>query len=208
MIRVALTMRLTKAAGYDERRDSISHDWLKRLADWQMTPLLVPNRGDEAPAALDDLKPDVLVFTGGDDLGETPERDETETRLLDHALAAGLPVLGVCRGLQLINVHFGGSLIPVEGHAPEPHAVSISEPWHPLYGSSATVNSFHDQGVQADGLAGRLMVTATDAEGYVEGLCHPEKPLAAVMWHPERDGGLDGDRLLLTGLAGGNLPWQ
>ena len=202
-MRVALTMRITEAADYPEPRDSISHDWMARLAEWRMTPLLVPNLGEEAPAVLDHLKPDILVFTGGDDLGATPVRDATETGLLDHALASGLPVLGVCRGLQLINTHFGGSLIPVEGHRARPHQVTVAEPWHHFYGPSATVNSFHDQGVAAETVGNGLTVTATDADGNVEGFYHPEKPLAAVMWHPEREGGLEGDRLLLTALAGG-----
>jgi gamma-glutamyl-gamma-aminobutyrate hydrolase PuuD len=207
LTRVALTMRVTEAAGYDEARDSISHDWLRRLGEWGMTPLLVPNVGDAASAYLDGLSPDVLVLTGGDDLGAMPERDATETRLLDHAFAAGLPVFGVCRGLQLINAHFKGRLVAVDGHAGEPHSISVTPPWQPIYGSTTTVNSYHDQGVPTDGVAGELMATATDEHGNVEGLCHPEKPLAAVMWHPERSGGLEGDRLLLACLAEGDLPW-
>lgn len=201
-------MRITEAKAYPEPRDSISHDWLQRLAAWQMTPLLVPNLGSSAETVLDEMKPDVLILTGGDDLGETPERDEREARLLDHALAAGFPVLGVCRGLQLINTHFGGHLTDLEGHVAQPHAVSFAEAWQPFYGPSVKVNSYHRQGLTVGGLATGLTATATDAEGYVEGLCHPDMPLAAIMWHPERDKQLEGDRLLLTRLSDGNAPWQ
>jgi len=208
LTRVALSMRMTEATGYKETRDSISHDWLARLAAWGMTPLLVPNLGQRVTALLVDLRPDVLVLTGGDDLGATSKRDATESALLAHALAAGLPVLGVCRGLQLINVHVGGRLVAVDGHAGKPHAVTIAPPWRGLYGASATVNSYHGQGVPKDGVGDGLVVAAADGNGRVEGLCHGEKPLAAVMWHPERQGGLAGDRQLLAGLAAGRMPWR
>ena len=197
-----------KAEGDDDPRDAIGRDWMVRLAEWGMTPVLIPNMEDAAVALLDDLGADILVLTGGDDLGATPERDATEAHLLDHALAAGLPVLGVCRGLQLINSHLGGRLTAVEGHVGEAHPVTIAPAWQSLYGATATVNSYHSQGVAADGVADGLTVTATDAGGNVEALCHFEKPLAAVMWHPERGGVLDGDRVLLAGLAGGGLPWR
>lgn len=208
MKRIALTLRVTNAPDYDEPRDSISHDWLKRLRDWGMTPILIPNLGQEAVPYLIELAPDVLVLTGGDDLGVTPKRDATETCLLEHALASGLPILGVCRGLQLINSHFGGSLAPLDGHVSTPHSVAIAEPWKRFYGESITVNSFHDMGVPVDGAGQGLTLTATDAKGNMEGFCHPEKPLAGVMWHPERHDSLEGDRALLAGLAEGVSPWR
>ncbi len=201
-------MRVTAAERYRESRDSISHDWLARLAEWEMTPLPVPNLGERAAAYLADLRPDVLVLTGGDDIGATPLRDATENALLDHALAVGLPVLGVCRGLQVINVHHGGRVVAVDGHAGKPHAVIVAPLWRGLYGASATVNSFHGQGVAKDGIGDGLVATVTDGDGRVEALCHGDKPLAAVMWHPERQGGLAADRLLLTGLAAGRIPWR
>lgn len=208
MTRVALTMRVTPAANYSETRDSISHDWISRLVEWEMTPILIPNLGQPATALLSDFRPDVLVLTGGDDLGVTPERDVTESALLAHAISVGLPVLGVCRGLQLINVHLGGRTVSVTGHNGGSHDVVVAAPWHRLYGETANVNSFHGQGVPKDGIGDGLQITATDGDGFVEGLCHPVKPLAAVMWHPERPGAPAGDRQLLSGLAEGKMPWR
>lgn len=202
-MRVALTMRVTEADGPRESRDCISRDWIRRLAEWRMTPLLVPNLGFATVSLVECMNPDILVLTGGDNLGATPERDVTERALLDHALGSGLPVLGVCRGLQLINDHLGGRLVHIQGHAGAAHPVAVAEAWRVFYGATATVNSYHDLGVPADGVAAGLTVTAIDGDGHIEGFHHRDKPLAAVMWHPERQGGLNGDRRLLAALTAG-----
>jgi N5-(cytidine 5'-diphosphoramidyl)-L-glutamine hydrolase len=204
--RVALTMRVTQASGYIEPRDSISHDWLARLGEWDMTPLLVPNHLSAPESYLDGLDADLLVLTGGDDLGITPERDRSEIKLLEHALHKGIAVLGVCRGMQLINVHLGGRLVPVDGHVTRPHAVSVGILWQDHYKAETMVNSFHAQAVPADGLAPGLVAAAHDGEGNVEALFHQTLPMAAIMWHAERPGAPPGDRKLLESLIGGLSP--
>lgn len=200
-MRIALTMRVTEATEYVESRDSISHDWLTRLYAWNATPLLVPNIGAQAALCLDDLRADILILTGGDDIGRTPVRDATEKFLLDHALATGLPVLGVCRGMQMINTCLGGKLCPVEGHAAASHLVSFIEAWTALYGAEAEVNSYHETAIPADGVAPGLIITATDGDGHVEGFRHSDQRVAGVMWHPERKGSLEGDGLLVSELV-------
>jgi gamma-glutamyl-gamma-aminobutyrate hydrolase PuuD len=198
--RVALTMRVTQATGYREPRDSISHDWLARLGEWGMTPLLVPNHLSDPESYLDDLGANILVLTGGDDLGVMPARDTSETKLLKHALHKGLAVLGVCRGMQLINVHLGGHLVPIDGHVARSHAVNVDSLWRDRYGAETMVNSFHSQAVPAHGLAPGLSVRAQDGDGNVEAFLHQTLALAGIMWHAERPGAPAGDRALLEGL--------
>lgn len=207
MMRAALSMRVSKIQEYVETRDCLSSDWPAILGEMGIAPHPVPNIGETAISILDSIAPDLLILTGGDDIGETPQRDMTEFALLDHALEKGLPVLGVCRGLQVINAHFGGTLADVEGHASAVHDVEITTPWQPFYGNRAKVNSFHNNAITTDGLATGLVSAATDADGYVEGAILPGKPLAAVMWHPERKGGLVGDQTLLAALIDGTAPW-
>ena len=206
-LRVALTMRITQAPGYYEPRDSISHDWLGRLVAWGMTPVLIPNLLDGHRDYLEWASPDVLVLTGGDDLGKTPQRDEAEKELLEHALALGIPVLGVCRGLQLINARFGGKLEPVEGHVGRDHEITLARPWQKFYGPETDVNSYHTLGITPELLGEGLAGAAFDAGGHIEALHHRTLPLAAVMWHPERDGGNAADRSLLQSLAEGERFW-
>ncbi len=201
-------MRVTHPGNYDEPRDAISHDWLGFLGDLDMTPFPVPNDVADPAAYLAELKPDLLILTGGEDLGKDRIRDETEARLLSYALEKGLGVFGVCRGMQLINTFLGGTLEAIEGHVASPHSVLVTPPWQQFYGASKEVNSFHNLGITATGTAKELAIGATDDNGNVEGLYHPEKPLAAVMWHPERKGGLEGDQHLMTALFKGHTPWR
>jgi N5-(cytidine 5'-diphosphoramidyl)-L-glutamine hydrolase len=197
---VALTMRVTEATAYVERRDSISHDWLSRLDSWGMSPLLLPNKGSYL-AILDRVRPDLLVLTGGDDPGVTPERDVAERELFHSAVASGTPVLGICRGLQLINQWMGGSLGKASGHVAVPHNVRIEALWGPFYGATAIVNSFHTSVIPPGGLAQGLSATAFDDAGNIEAFARADAPVAGVMWHPERADSPNGDRRMIESLV-------
>ncbi len=205
MTLVALTMRVTEAVGYSEPRDSISHDWLELMNLWGMTPLLIPNIGARACDYITAQRPDILVLTGGEDIGRSPVRDATETALLDMALKSALPVFGVCRGLQFINRYFGGKLATVKGHVAKPHKIIMSSDWTPYYGAEQTVNSYHNIGIDNDGLADALIATARDSSGNIEAAAHRTHPLCAVMWHPERQNGARGDKKLFQSLMSQQL---
>ena len=141
--------------------------------------------------------------------GLEPERDEAELRLLQEFTALGKPVLGVCRGLQTINVFFGGTLAQdVPGHGAweegdRLHGVRTApSPLRPLWGERMTVNSAHHQA--ADRLGSGLRAVQWTGDGVVEALCHERLPVWAVQWHPERLGDRSpGRRLMGAFLEGG-----
>jgi gamma-glutamyl-gamma-aminobutyrate hydrolase PuuD len=136
------------------------------------------------------------------------ERDALELSLLEHALAKDLPVLGICRGLQLINVGFGGSLEQHHlGHSPKYPPTGIAVPDDPasaeavrhivmaepgsllasICGTDAfVVNSSHHQVVTSDRLAAGLRATVR-VDDLIEALESPaHRFVVAVQWHPER----------------------
>ena len=159
-------------------------------------------------------KLDLLLLPGGVDiepkrygdepspaLGKTiPERDEFDFAVLEAALAQKIPVMGICRGMQLINVRFGGSLwqdlpseFPVKeirhrgDHVGTPsHSVAI-EPGSRLAAAigatNAVVNSMHHQAVKR--LAPGFRITARAPDGVVEAIEHESLPVAGVQFHPE-----------------------
>jgi len=188
---IAVSMRSAPNHTYDEPRDAISHDWVRLLDSLGVLPLLVPN-ADRAPERfLRTFEARGLLLTGGDDLGDKGNesaRDRAESRLLVYCLDAGLPVLGVCRGLQVINQHYGGSLARrIDGHVACEHDVLLHAPLGGLpSGATTRVNSYHQDGVHQHQLAPELDAVAVSPDGLVEALRHPALPVLAIQWHPER----------------------
>ena len=152
---------------------------------------------------------DALVLCGGCDVhprfyGEEvdgsvnmePQRDEAEYALIRAFLAAGKPIFGICRGCQLLNVYFGGTLYQdletSPTHSPEVYgnylahsatAVPGSD-CHAVYGSRFSINSHHHQGIKA--LAPGFTVTMRGDDGVIEAIAHDTLPIRAVQWHPEK----------------------
>ena len=200
-LRVVLTLRASQAKNYDEQRDSISHDWISKLVDWNWTPLLIPNLLKNPVEYLDSLKPDLLLLTGGESLGQNLKRDETEIALLKHAIVTQLPIFGVCRGFQLINKYFKGTNTQVDGHIANDHNVTFTGVGEKVYGSKQKVNSFHSLGTKPNNLGHGVIPIAYDQNGWIEGFCQPQQNIAAVMWHPERNGAPNGDKILVESLC-------
>src|SRR5277367_5235766 len=188
MKRAVLTYR-------DEKRIAPYADALRSVG---IDPVMVTP--DQPLDALDGMG---LVLSGGTDLDpklygaepqpatEAPdcERDAMEQRLLRQALELDLPVLAICRGMQLFNVtHPGGALIQhIDGHRVPLHDATIAESTAlaRIFGAGTRpVNSRHHQAV---GLAGEgLIVSARAADGVIEGLERRDRKFAvAVQWHPE-----------------------
>ena len=173
-------------------------------------PLLIPPTAEGVDETLDAL--DAIVFSGGADLQPSmygaevhedstqfrPDRDAGETLLLEGALARRLPVLAVCRGMQLLNVVRGGDLIQhldevTDGreHKAGPgrfatHEVKVSagSKLGAIVGTEATITSHHHQAPGRLGIG--LEPVAWSPDGIVEGIEDPADPFTiGVLGHPE-----------------------
>lgn len=182
MKRVLVSQRMDQIAGRNETRDALDVVFAQMLWDMGFLPMPVSNAVPDKAAYIRALAPDAIVLSGGNDIGAAPDRDATERALLDHAAAAGLPVFAVCRGLQMMNIYQGGSLVAVQSHVATRHVVT-----GPLAPGGRAVNSFHNSAVMPETLGRDLEVLATAEDGSIEAMRHAALPWLAVMWHPERE---------------------
>jgi gamma-glutamyl-gamma-aminobutyrate hydrolase PuuD len=191
----------------------LHHAYVDAVARAGGIPVLLPPQEQGAEVLIERL--DALVLTGGSDVA--PERyeqqphprttvvrswrDEWELRLLDRALAADLPVLGVCRGVQLLNVALGGTLdqhvpdrLGHQGHCPAPGvfgktrvALRSGSILAGLLGPEAKVDCYHHQALGE--VAPGLEVTGRSDDGSVEAVELPGRRFVlGVQWHPEQNG--------------------
>ena len=184
-MKIGLSMKVV--TGRDgERYDSISQRWTSLIRDLGWEPVILPNILTEAPSL------DGIILTGGNNVNPAlygglpveevyPERDAAEELFVEAAVAGNVPVLGVCRGFQFLNVRFGGSITQgITGHAGSRHDIV----WR---GSERIlVDSYHRHGVLSSDLAPRLTTLGKADDGVVEAFMHEVHPVLAVQWHPER----------------------
>lgn len=179
---VAITQRVTVVPEYGERRDCLDQAWPRFIAACGLLPLPVPNVIEVALAMCGGSDIAGLVLTGGNDLaalgGDAPERDATENALLDAAESRGLPVLGVCRGMQLIQQRCAVPLQRVEGHVTRRQIIHID-------GEPMEVNSYHRFAARES--RPPLAVWAVADDGVVKAIRHTARPTTGIMWHPERN---------------------
>lgn len=207
--RIGITMRVVEAEGYREPRDALAQDWgtfmAKALPDASWMPL--PNLGAETVALAESWELNGLIFSGGNDLGQSPKRDETEEALLSWAQDKNVPAFGVCRGLQLFARHLGSAVSLCSEHSGRAHEVTLTSDSHlgTFGGHTLTVNSYHNQCVKKVDLGADAIVLAEASDGSVEALRGQNENFLAVMWHPERqhDGPSALDQHLLNLSFGG-----
>lgn len=161
--------------------------------------LLLPGGGDITPA-----------FFGQRNQGSKNidiELDITQLQALELFVRWKRPVLGICKGMQVINVYFGGTIIQhikesgqhawAEGDKVHPTSILPGSYLATLYRDTMLTNSAHHQAV---GILGKgLFAIQHAADGIIEGIAHETLPILGVQWHPERQFSPSSDSLLGSG---------
>ena len=191
-IRLGISLRIVEEINYEEKRDALSHDWLTLIENLNAFPILIPNNLKNLDEFLLTSNLDGIILSGRDNIGKNPERDHSENMIIEFSLKQKIPIFGVCRGMQIINNYFGGSINinSTTEHVKNSHNIQIiNSKFSNMIGkSSLNVNSFHNNTITKEILGENLQPFAiSDNDSTIEGFFHTKLPIVGVMWHPERD---------------------
>ncbi len=194
MKKIAISQRVEVIEAYAERRDCLDQRWAALLSQAGYLPVPLFNQASLVNNYIQELHLNGIILSGGNDIinqvdpkNVAPERDAFEHQLIDAAIANNIPILGVCRGFQLLNIHFGGKISKISAHVALRHNILKYHQDPQQQEVIQEVNSFHGFGIQYPDLSPQLNVLYVDEQGWVEAAIEQEAGLAGIMWHPERE---------------------
>ncbi len=176
---VVISQRVEIFKKYGEVRDLLDQRLSLFCIDAGYLPVPIPNVLDDQILRrwLIYLQPTAFILSGGNDIGEDQKRDSVEKNLLNYAKDKSCPVLGICRGMQMMTCWAGGTLKPVDGHVASRHSIRGE--------INGNVNSFHN--FSASECPSGFITLATSDDSEIEAFRHVTLPWEGWMWHPERE---------------------
>jgi N5-(cytidine 5'-diphosphoramidyl)-L-glutamine hydrolase len=181
-IKIAITQRIDFIESYNEYRNSLDIKLIDMLSYINFMSFIIPNGLNlkDLIIWLNQVKPDGILLSGGNNIGEFAIRDNVEIGVYQWAVEKGKPIFGICRGMQFINYINGGKLKQVENH------VSIKHDIYTLPESSIIKrHSFHQLALCK--CPKDFIVTHLSPDDIIEGIEHKEHKIKGIMWHPERE---------------------
>lgn len=209
-MKIGVTTRIIYEDGI--RKQFVNQQYIDYVRKANLTPIILPMY-DEIDEILDLC--DAFLVTGGEDLDSlwyneerSPmlgnfdiEMDKHDKKVIEYALKTNKPLIGICRGLQSINVFLGGSLIQhIEDNSHKKfeggesfELVQNDSIFNKVYNNNSKINSYHHQAIKV--LAPNLIICGY-SNGMIEAIAHKDKPIIAVQWHPEKLNDLESDNLI------------
>jgi len=202
MKKIAITQRLIETQGYFEWRECLDVRWGKLFLELDFVPVILPLEYD-FKKMFKELHIEGLLLSGGNDLFQFSEndlskkRDAFEKELLAFSISEKIPVLGVCRGMQLIGDYFGSTFTSVKGHAGTKHDLKINATsrYAHLLKQISTVNSYHNYAIKLPPES--FLISATAQDDVIEAFEHKIEKILGVMWHSERVDPFDNNEIQL-----------
>ena len=185
---VVVSQRVDDYVDRKERRDGLDQRLSSLIFATGCLPVPIPNSFhlelqsvNQNKHAFDNwiktINPGAFLLSGGNDIGDFPDRDIVENWLLDHAEKNRLPALGICRGMQLMALRTGGKLKLLKGHVGTKHQLNGV--------ISGNANSYHNQGLFE--CPPKFRILARSEDSHIEAIQHESLPWEGWMWHPERE---------------------
>lgn len=188
MLNIAITQSINYFKENNETRDTIDQRLISWLLKTGNLPFTFPNGLIESDNSkyitkwLEQTKIQGLILSGGNNLGEYKIRDETEKHLLKWAVNKSIPILGICRGMQMISNFYGVEIIKCKNHVNVRHKLKINRKGKIF---THNVNSFHDNSIEK--CPSNFEIMAQETDGVIEAIKHKYLKIECWMWHPERE---------------------
>lgn len=188
---VLITPRLTTAEAYDETRESLDLRWGRLLSELELLPVITSTEV-VTRTYFDRFDVTGVILTGGNHLSRVVPsklsslRDAHECSVIECALDADVPIVGVCRGMQMIGDYFGATFERVHGHVGTRHEITSSGTGglFEYIRRLRDVNSFHEWNFA--NVPDQFDILARASDGTIEAVAHKSRCIYGQMWHPER----------------------
>lgn len=191
---IAISQRVERIDGIKEVRDALDQRWAVFFQKLKAVIYPVPNYSRGLEGLFSKLKINGVILSGGNDIAVfgsknlALERDHTENKLVEYAIKKRLPLIGVCRGMQMICHYFGMKLNLVRNHSGVYHIVGFNKLSEPAryFSKFKQVNSYHNYGIFCENVSSDFEIFASH-DNVAEGIIHKKFKIAGIMWHPERE---------------------
>jgi len=189
---IGITQRLIENESYKEFREALALDWGSLFNDILFKPFLPLPLSYELD--FKDYKPhlNAVILSGGNDLSLfntnflSQKRDTYERQIISSCLENDIPLLGICRGAQMIAHYFNATILKKPNHTKK-HLIQTNK-------GEFMVNSFHNYSIT--NLKDPLEILALAQDKSIEAFKHKNAKIFGIMWHIERNGGLNADFIL------------
>jgi len=186
MLKIGITSNIKEY--YKGYIDFIDHYWLDYFEKKNINYYLVPNKKKLSKKKIKEIN--LLIIPGGNDVSNVLKtsniRNNIEKNLIKICFKKKIPILGICRGAQLLNKSFGGKISKIKKHMRTRHNIFFTNREF-IKKNFLNVNSFHNDGIKKNDLSKSFKVLASDKHKNIEMFISNNKKIIGTMWHPERE---------------------
>lgn len=188
---VGISQNLSKNI-HDAEINSVESAWINLFEKINFSVITIPcSKPKNIDKIFKKIDFDLIILSGGNNIfinkkiiNASKKRDDCENMIINICLKNNIPVIGICRGMQILNIYFGGSIDKIKNHSNKKHYVKYNS--NKISFLPNKVNSYHDFGIKSKNLGKNLIPIGNDFNNNVEIFFHQTKKIIGLMWHPER----------------------